>query len=64
MRGEGAGGLDLGSHRAGRKLYRVELGGVPLDVEPGDYTLVASLAAEPTPAPARVDVTITEPGAG
>ena len=44
--------------------YRVELGGVPLDVEPGDYSLVASLAADPTPTPARVDVTITEPGAG
>ncbi len=44
--------------------YRVELGGVPLDVEPGDYTLVASLAASPTPAPARVEVTIVGPGAG
>ncbi len=44
--------------------YRVELGGVPLDVEPGDYTLVASLAAGPTPPPARVDVTIVGPGAG
>jgi hypothetical protein len=44
--------------------YRVELGGVPLDVEPGDYTLVASLAAAPTPAPARVEVTIVGPGAG
>lgn len=44
--------------------YRVELGGVPLDVEPGDYTLVASLAAAPTPAPARVEVTIVGPGTG
>ena len=44
--------------------YRVELGGVPLDVEPGEYTLVASLAAAPTPAPARVEVTIAGPGAG
>ena len=44
--------------------YRLELGGVPLDVEPGEYTLVASLAASPTPAPARVEVTIAGPGAG
>lgn len=44
--------------------YRVELTGVPLDVEPGEYTLVATLAADPAPAPARVDVTITRPGAG
>ena len=44
--------------------YRVELGGVPLDVEPGEYTLVASLAASPTPAPARVEVTIVGPGTG
>lgn len=44
--------------------YRVELGGVPLDVEPGDYALVASLAATPAPEPARVDVTVGEPDAG
>lgn len=44
--------------------YRVELGGVPLDAEPGEYTLVASLAASPTPAPARVEVTVAGPGAG
>lgn len=44
--------------------YRVELGGVPLDVEPGEYTLVASLAAAPTPTPARVEVTIVGSGQG
>ena len=44
--------------------FRVELGGVPLEVEPGDYALVASLAATPAPRPARVDVTVEGPEAG
>ncbi|MCB1013949.1 MAG: hypothetical protein KDB10_02355 [Acidimicrobiales bacterium] len=40
--------------------YRIELGGVPLDVAPGDYTLVATVAADPAPEPARVPVTVDE----
>ena len=43
---------------------RVELARSPLDIEPGDYELVARLAATPTPAPARVEVTVDHPDDG
>jgi hypothetical protein len=41
--------------------YRLDLRGVPLDVEPGDYVLEASLASDPTPDPAVLDVTVEDP---
>lgn len=41
--------------------YQFTLRGTDLDVDPGDYELVASLAAEPTPEPARIDVTVDDP---
>lgn len=42
--------------------YRFTLGGTDLDVEPDDYELEATLAANPAPAPVRIDVTVVEPG--
>jgi hypothetical protein len=48
----------------GRQQYRLELAGVPLDVDPGRYSLTASLASRPTPDPARVGVTVTSPTGG
>jgi len=44
--------------------YQFNLGGTDLDVEPGDYELAASLAANPAPADARIFVTVDEPDAG
>lgn len=41
--------------------YQFTLRGTSLDVDPGDYELVASLAADPAPEPARIDVTVVEP---
>ncbi len=41
--------------------YQFSLRGTDLDVDPGDYELVASLAAEPAPEPARIDVTVVDP---
>jgi hypothetical protein len=38
--------------------HRFELGGTSLVLEPGAYRLVATLAAEPTPAPFRTSVTL------
>jgi hypothetical protein len=40
--------------------YSFELGGTSLVLEPGAYRLVATLAAEPTPAPFRTSVTLTD----
>lgn len=40
------------------QAYRVDLARSPLDVEPGDYELVARLAATPAPEAARLDVTV------
>lgn len=41
--------------------HRIELRGTVLDVEPGDYELVASWATDPSPEPARLEVTVVEP---
>lgn len=41
--------------------YQLLLRGSDLDVEPGDYELEATLAADPTPAPAEIDVTVEAP---
>lgn len=40
--------------------FQFTLRGTDLDVDPGDYELVASLAADPTPEPARIDVTVVD----
>lgn len=46
------------------QVYRLELARSPLDVEPGDYELVARLAAAPAPDPVRLDVTVEDPDGG
>lgn len=46
------------------QAYRLELGRSPLDVPAGDYELVARLAAEPAPEPARLEVTVDRPDGG
>lgn len=43
---------------------RIELARSPLDVAPGDYELVARLAAAPAPEPVRLDVTVEDPDGG
>ncbi|HMQ28234.1 MAG TPA: BsuPI-related putative proteinase inhibitor [Acidimicrobiales bacterium] len=46
------------------QVYRLELSRSPLDVEPGDYALVAPVGADPAPGPVRLAVTGEDPDGG